>query len=127
MASDRSARHLGTRYRDFAGPHMTLTKKILFISFIILGIYDFGVFVFKGEATTISQVMTNYLHLSPFGTGVIFMLLGHWMWPMPVKPDYTRLKKAWWNFPVENIGDHDAEWDELETAIDELVNGGKNK
>lgn len=64
---------------------MNLTKQVLFIGMIVLGIYDFAVFVFNGEATTVSQVMTDYLHLSPFGSFVIGMIFGHWLWPMRVK------------------------------------------
>lgn len=63
---------------------MNLTRKILFISMIVLGIYDFGVFAFKGVGSTVSQVMTDYFHVSPFGCGVIFMILGHFLWPMTV-------------------------------------------
>lgn len=64
---------------------MTLTKKILFIGMIIYGIYDFFVFAHDGVATTISQVMTDYLHLSSTGSLVIGMILGHFLWPMTVE------------------------------------------
>lgn len=64
---------------------MNLTKQILFISMIALGIYDFGVFAFGGVSTTVSQVMTDYLHISPIGSFVLGMIFGHWAWPMNVK------------------------------------------
>lgn len=63
---------------------MNLTKKILFIAMIVLGIYDFAVFTFGGVATTASQVMTDYLHISPVGSFVLGMLFGHFAWPMTV-------------------------------------------
>lgn len=64
---------------------MNLTKQILFISMIVLGIYDFAVFAFGGVSTTVSQVMTDYLHVSPFGALVIGMILGHFLWPMTIR------------------------------------------
>jgi hypothetical protein len=64
---------------------MELTKRIIFITMIVLGIYDFGVFVFTGTGTTVSQVMTNYLHVSPIGIVVLSMILGHFLWPMTVE------------------------------------------
>jgi hypothetical protein len=61
---------------------VNLTKQILFIAMIALGVYDFGVFIIGGEATTVSQVMTDYLHISPFGSFVMGCIFGHWLWPM---------------------------------------------
>lgn len=59
-----------------------LTKEFLFIGMVIYGVYDFGVFVFSGVSTTISQVMTDYLKMSPFGAYAFGMLMGHFLWPM---------------------------------------------
>jgi len=72
-------------HRRRTGGEVNLTKQILFIAMIALGIYDFGVFIFGGEATTVSQVMTGYLHVSPFGALVIGMILGHFLWPMTIR------------------------------------------
>lgn len=96
------------------------TKHAIFIGILIYGVYDLGIFVFKGENTTISQVMTDYFHLSPFGAGVIFMILGHWLWPMTVKPSMARLKKAWDAYRYRE-GDRAEEQEELSAAIKELV------
>ena len=63
---------------------MNLTKKVLFIGMIVYGIYDFFVFAHDGVSSTISQVMTDYLYLSPAGAFVIGMIMGHFLWPMKV-------------------------------------------
>jgi hypothetical protein len=84
---------------------MKLTKQIIFIGMIVLGIYDFGVFVFGGEAQTVSQVMTDYLHISPFGSLVIGMVLGHFLWPMTIKKETMKNEPA---FPTKQVTWHEA-------------------
>lgn len=64
--------------------NFTNLKKAIFIGMIVAGIYDFGCFVIKGEASTISRVMSDYFLVGELGKAVIFMILGHWLWPMAV-------------------------------------------
>lgn len=101
-------------------------KKVLFIGMIVYGIYDFGLFALKGEVTTISQVMTDYLDKSILGVIVFCLIFGHWLWPMkvkvevPVYPDYTRLKKAfevWKTIPLSDVNCDEEQ--ELYDAVEE--------
>ena len=61
---------------------MQRTGTILLIIFIALGIYDFYCYVTQGLASTISQVMVNYLGNSPVGSFVVGCIVGHLAFPM---------------------------------------------
>ena len=61
------------------------TSLVIFILFIVAGIWDFGCCVFSGVGSTISATMISFGFKSPFSVLVIGMIIGHlWFYCYPV-------------------------------------------
>jgi peptidoglycan/LPS O-acetylase OafA/YrhL len=55
---------------------------VVFIIFIGVGIYDFGLVVFNGVGGTISNAMVDYGIRAPFWVFVAGLVCGHLLFPM---------------------------------------------
>jgi len=64
---------------------MSTTRVIILAVFITLGIYDAWVCTAGNTDASISQFIVNMCNVSPFGYGVICVLIGHFGFAMPPK------------------------------------------
>jgi hypothetical protein len=98
---------------------MTPAGLITTILIITLGIVDLCFVVFGGTSSSVSQFLINAGYASPtFMLGLGFVL-GHLFGPMFL--DTSRLKAAWDAYRYRE-GDRAPEREELQAAIDEIVN-----
>ena len=78
---------------------MRTTPLVIFVIFIVAGIYDFACVVFGGTGSTISAYMVKVGLSAPFSVFVIGLICGHFFFKMePVEKsdepvDLTQVKK----------------------------------
>lgn len=61
---------------------MNKTGLVIFIAFIVAGIYDFGLVVFRGTGSSISAFMVDAGVRSPLWMCVLCLVIGHFVFGM---------------------------------------------